>query len=396
MISDPDGNPLGNPTILNNTNNGTTTIDANGNIIYNPSLGYSGNDTLTYVICDLGTPSKCDTAQVIITVIPVNHAPITSDINTTVASGTTVPLNIAAGTSDPDGDLLTYTYGAPTGMPATVTVTGNGTITVHPINSNDTGMVTIHFIVCDNGIPSLCDSGIITIHFIPDSILAITPLPPVATIDNTSTNPGTPVIINVKGNDSDPNGNSTLGLPTIIANPKNGTASIDSAGNITYLPNTGFTGNDTLTYYICDNGIPTKCDTALVIISVTTLPTPNHPPVATDDYRTTSQNTSISIDVKSNDSDPDGNVLGLPSVIVNPSHGTVTVDVNGNVIYTPNANYFGGDTLSYIICDLGTPSKCDTAVVFITIKQSIFPIVIANNDEAITNNFYKCYYSNIK
>ena len=270
-----------------------------------PNPNFNGQDSICIKVCDNGTPQLCNQVMVPITVTPVNDAPVTSDINTTVAAGTSVPLNVAAGTSDPDGDPLTYSYGSPTGMPAILTITGNGTIIVQPINLTDTGVVTIHFTVCDNGSPSLCDSGIITIHFVPDSVLQNTNFPPVAVNDNASTNPGVPVTVNVRGNDSDPNGNNTIGLPTIVTQPTHGTVSVDINGNLVYTPNTGFNNaNDTVTYSICDNGTPSMCDTAILVISVTQNPTPNHAPVATDDFATTNEDTPITIIVKANDKRP--------------------------------------------------------------------------------------------
>jgi gliding motility-associated-like protein len=376
--SDPDGNVLGTPTIIDTPGHGTATVNPDGTITYTPNPGFTGNDTLVYVICDSGTPALCDTATVVIDVIPVNHAPVITDVTTTVTAGTPVPVNVAAGTSDPDGDPLTYSYGIPTGIPVVVTVTGNGTIVVTPVNASDTGYVVIPVTVCDNGVPQLCDNGTITIHFVSDSTLANTNFPPQAVNDLTSTNPNTPVVINVKGNDSDPNGNGTIGLPAIIGNPTNGTAVVNADGTITYTPNSGFTGNDTLTYVICDSGTPSMCDTAMVVISVINGTIPNHPPVATDDYSSTSQNTPVIIGVKNNDSDPDGNVLGTPTIITNPANGSAVVNADGTITYTPNNGFTGSDTLVYVICDGGTPSMCDTATVVITVIPGT--IVVTNEN----------------
>jgi hypothetical protein len=169
-----------------------------------------------------------------------------------------------------------------------VTVTGNGTIVVAPVNPTDTGLVVIPVTVCDNGTPVLCDNGTITIHFVPDSVLTNTNFAPIAVNDLANTNPNTPVTVNIKGNDSDPNGNNTIGTPTIFINPTNGVAVINPDGTLTYTPNNGFIGNDTLTYVVCDNGTPSLCDTALVVVVINGV-IPNHPPVATDDYPTVTE-----------------------------------------------------------------------------------------------------------
>ncbi|WP_272023594.1 beta strand repeat-containing protein, partial [Olleya namhaensis] len=75
-----------------------------------------------------------------------------------------------------------------------------------------------------------------------------------------------PVTGNVLTNDEDFEGdNQTV---TANTNPANGTVTIDAAGNYTYTPNAGFTGEDTFTYTICDDGNPQACDTATVYIEV--------------------------------------------------------------------------------------------------------------------------------
>ena len=79
----------------------------------------------------------------------------------------------------------------------------------------------------------------------------------------------TPVIIAVKANDFDPDGNP-LSNPTAITPPVNGTVVYNPDGTVTYTPNTGFVGVDTFKYAVCDNASPVKCDTATVTIEVKT------------------------------------------------------------------------------------------------------------------------------
>ncbi len=85
----------------------------------------------------------------------------------------------------------------------------------------------------------------------------------------------------VQSNDSDPDGNTLT--TSIYTGPKNGTASL-SGNAINYTPNANYTGNDTIRYVICDNGIPSLCDTALVLIIVNPLPSANPGPRQTICY----------------------------------------------------------------------------------------------------------------
>lgn len=87
---------------------------------------------------------------------------------------------------------------------------------------------------------------------------------PIAVDDTVSTMEEIAVEIHVLANDT----NTTGIILTIAIQPENGTTSVDPlTGIITYLPNPGFIGNDTLTYSICNDA--NECDTAIVVITVT-------------------------------------------------------------------------------------------------------------------------------
>jgi gliding motility-associated-like protein len=49
---------------------GPTTINGDGTITYTPDEGFVGVDSFLYTICDDGIPSLCDSAWVIVTVLP--------------------------------------------------------------------------------------------------------------------------------------------------------------------------------------------------------------------------------------------------------------------------------------------------------------------------------------
>ena len=92
-------------------------------------------------------------------------------------------------------------------------------------------------------------------------------------------------------------------------------------------------------------------------------------PIANDDHDTTGLNTPVIVNVTENDTDIIG--LGLDvSIVHNPANGIVNLNEDGFITYTPRFNFTGNDTITYMICDRGTPSKCDTALVIIT----IFPV----------------------
>lgn len=79
---------------------------------------------------------------------------------------------------------------------------------------------------------------------------------------------------------------------------------------------------------------------------------PNRPPVALDDTRTTAEDTALVIQASSlagNDTDLDGDSLTVTAV-GEASHGTVAL-VNGQITFTPDADYNGPASFSYTVSD---------------------------------------------
>jgi gliding motility-associated-like protein len=87
-------------------------IDSNGKLVYTPAANFVGNDTITYQVCDNGTPSLCVSGKVVITVTgvaPLNHAPVLSDITKTSVQDQNVTFTRTDFTSkftDADNDTL--------------------------------------------------------------------------------------------------------------------------------------------------------------------------------------------------------------------------------------------------------------------------------------------------
>jgi len=76
----------------------------------------------------------------------------------------------------------------------------------------------------------------------------------------------------------------------------------------------------------------------------------NNVPVTLDDTQIeVVENTAITIDVLSNDSDADLDTLSIDSVSV-PANGDVVINDN-QLVYTPDLAYVGGDTFSYTVSD---------------------------------------------
>jgi gliding motility-associated-like protein/uncharacterized repeat protein (TIGR01451 family) len=98
------------------------------------------------------------------------------------------------------------------------------------------------------------------------TIVILPKYPPDAVNDSASTPKNTPVTVDIKANDKDPDNVNAELTPSITVQPRNGTAVMGADGKLIYTPRNNFTGKDTVTYKLCD---PTGlCDTAIVVITI--------------------------------------------------------------------------------------------------------------------------------
>ena len=97
-----------------------------------------------------------------------------------------------------------------------------------------------------------------------DTSLISDPVPTVvAENDFATTEHATSVVIVIDTNDV---GDATT--IQVVSGPDSGTASVDLSGNLTYIPDDGFSGIDSLVYTICDEFCIVACDNATVYIAV--------------------------------------------------------------------------------------------------------------------------------
>ncbi len=160
--------------------------------------------------------------------------------------------------------------------PASVTVTGaplHGTTSVNPANGNITftptagytGFDTLTYQVCDAATPTpncATSQQIITIEPAGSSNTTV------ASDDFNSTPLNTAVSSNVKNNDSDPQSNTQTVTAQTTTIPGQGTLVLNTNGDYTFTPVTGFTGPVIYPYETCDNGTPGVCTNATLYLLV--------------------------------------------------------------------------------------------------------------------------------
>ena len=89
---------------------------------------------------------------------------------------------------------------------------------------------------------------------------------------------------------------------------------------------------------------------SVTLVSSTHFDAEDRAPAASPDRAVTGLGRPVDVDVRANDSDPDGDALSVESV-TQPQHGTASIQADGTVRYTPAARYEGADAFEYAIGD---------------------------------------------
>ncbi|MBD3790005.1 MAG: cadherin-like domain-containing protein, partial [Campylobacterales bacterium] len=132
--------------------------------------------------------------------------------------------------------------------------------------------------------------------------------------------------------------------------------------------------SDIFTYTITDSDGNTSTTQLVVTINGV-----NDAPVAIDDNATTDLDTPVTIPVRNNDSDIEGDDLNV-TVVSNGTNGTVSIDpISGDPVYTPNPGWTGIDTFTYTISDGN-----GTATATVTITVTSYPIDAVDDDYSST------------
>ncbi len=90
----------------------------------------------------------------------------------------------------------------------------------------------------------------------------------------------------------------------------------------------------------------------------------------TDDSVSTDEDNSLEFSPLENDNiDVGTDYYGLSVSISAPSNGTASLDQNNNIIYTPNSNYFGSDSLIYSVNVDGTSASANINIDVISVND---------------------------
>ncbi|EGQ7916205.1 tandem-95 repeat protein [Vibrio parahaemolyticus] len=210
---------------------------------------------------------------------------------------------------------------------------GDGTWTFTPQIDDDTE-VSFTFDIIDD--EDLVVSGSANLDILPINDA------PNAENDVITTEEDTAVTIDVLVNDSDVEGDA-LSIQSASVPSEQGSVDIVD-GKLVFTPAENFNGEATITYIVTDGDLT---DEAKVTVTVTPV---NDSPVAVDDTTSIQEDTAVTIDVLTNDTDVDGDKLSIESASVPKEQGTVEV-VDGKLVFTPAENFNGDAEITYTVTD---------------------------------------------
>lgn len=283
---------------------GTVEI-VNNELLFTPAENFNGDATISYSIEDGN--GGTDTAEVVVTVNPVNDGPVAVDDLADTMEDEAVVIDLLGNDTDVDGDDLTLASLSVPADQGTVVDNGDGTVTFTPaLNFN--GTATIDYTVSDGNGGTDDGQAIVNVGAVNDG--------PTANDDMATTDEDTPVTIDVLGNDSDPDGDD-LTITGASVPAEQGTVEIVN-NELLFTPAENFNGDATISYSITDGHGGTS--SAEVAVTVTPV---NDDPVAVDDIETTDEDVAVVVDLLGNDTDVDGDdlTLGAVSVPARAGHG---------------------------------------------------------------------------
>ncbi|MEY3324683.1 MAG: hypothetical protein RLZ11_997, partial [Bacteroidota bacterium] len=337
--------------------------------------------------------------------LTVNFPPDAVNDVVSVAEDVALTGNLLTNDTDPNSDPLTvvsfvvngYTYypGTTAVIPGvgTILINANGTYTFTPVPNYNGTVPPITYTISDGNGGTDTANLLITVTPVNDA--------PDANNDAQTTLEDTPVSGNVLTNDTDIDGNAltvtqfvingqTYTAGTTATIPGVGTLVINANGTYTFTPAPNYNGPvPPVTYTVSDGQGAT--DTAVLSLSITPV---NDAPVAVNDTQTTLEDTPVSGNVLTNDTDVDGNPLTVTQFVVNgigypagttatiPGVGTVVINTNGTYTFTPAPNYNGTvPPITYTVSD--GQGGTATANLLITVQSVADPEDIQVNSAPV-------------
>ncbi|EJE4209233.1 tandem-95 repeat protein [Vibrio parahaemolyticus] len=328
----------------NGPKNGTVIVNNDGTVTYTPDDNYVGKDTFTYVVTSGGVS---ESTSVEVNVTPVNDAPVAKDDIATTQEDTAVTIDVLPNDTDADGDKLSIESASVPKEQGTVEVV-DGKLVFTPAE-NFNGHAEITYTVTDGALTDQATVKV-TVNAVND-----TPVVESNIADQALAEDFTPYTIDLNTAFSDVDNVDGELTFSVSGNSNIQVAIVNGIATIT--PTADWNGSETLTFTATDPSGESVSQT--VNFTVT--------PVAdiVADKATVVEDTPTIIKVLGNDTFEGKDKVVSLDAENGPKNGTVIVNNDGTVTYTPDDNYVGKDTFTYVVTSGGV-SESTTVTVNVT------------------------------
>ncbi|TOP22979.1 hypothetical protein CGH20_24245, partial [Vibrio parahaemolyticus] len=339
-----------------------------GKLVFTPAENFNGDAEITYTVTD---GALTDQATVKVTVNAVNDTPTikvdaVESITEDAVSTDTVLATLTVRDTDTPEDQLTVSlennsngYFVLVGDEVKLTQAGVDAVNNDELNLKD---LTISASVSDGVNPTASDSDSFIVNRVNDA----------PTVENAIADQELSedfVTYTIDLNDAFKDSDSALNFS--VSGNSNVLVSIEN-GIATISPTADWNGSETLTFTATDPSGESISQTVNFTVA----------PVAdiVADKATVVEDTPTIIKVLGNDTfEGDGKVVSLDTNN-GPANGTVSINPDGSVTYTPNDNYVGKDTFTYIVTSGGVSEST-------TVNVDVTPVndaPVAKDDIATT------------
>ncbi|EPH5597480.1 tandem-95 repeat protein, partial [Vibrio alginolyticus] len=340
--------------------NGTVSVNPDGSVTYTPNDNFHGTDSFTYIVTSGGV-SESTTVNVDVT--PVNDAPVATNDNAVTDEDTPVTIDVLPNDTDIDGDKLSIESASVPETQGTVEIV-DGKLVFTPAE-NFHGDAEITYTVSDGALTDQATVNV-TVNAVND-----TPVVESNLADQTLAEDFTPYTINLNTAFSDVD-NVDGELTFSVSGNSNVNVSIEN-GIATISPTADWNGSETLTFTATDPSGESVSQTVNFTVA----------PVAdiVADNATVVEDTPTIINVLGNDTFEGSDKVVSLDTNNGPANGTVSVNPDGSVTYTPNDNYHGADSFTYIVTSGGVSEST-------TVNVDVTPVndaPVAKDDTAVTD-----------
>ncbi len=341
--SDVDGPALTAINLSITSGTGTLTDNGDGTWTYTPASNDDTSVTFSYVVTD-GSLTTSGSAALDIT--PVNDAPTAGDI-----SFATDEDNVYSGTlpaaSDIDSALITYALDVDA-THGNVLLNSDGSFSYTP-DSNYFGADNFSYTVSDGAGGSNTYTVTITVNPVNDAPTIVAPVD-LGALNEDGSLVITQAMLLAGSSDIE---NNPLTAINLILTAGNGTLTDNGNGTWTFIPTADWNGAVSFGFDITD-GMDSTSNTADLVVNPV-----NDAPLAVDNAFSGNEDNDIGGNVLANDSDVDNASL-TATLVAGPAHGTLVLNADGSFTYTPDANWHGGDSFTYVANDGALDSNVAT------------------------------------